>query len=174
MSSSQGAKAAEGVALACLAHLEQEEAMLSATLEKLRAVRSALMHGDLSALTRTLAEQRHTALAATELYKARAQLRQRITGVAGAPEGRVTISRLSQCVTEPLATRLISQRKRLSDMAKEVDRLNRGNMSLVRQSLDLLERLLSSLTGTDENSDRYSPSGQREQRRYGSIFQARC
>ncbi len=173
MSSSHAARPADGVALTCLAHLEKEEAMLGAMLERSHAVRAALMSGNLADLAELLADQQHTAKAAAELYKARAQLRQTIATAIGSRDAG-TLSRLVQCVSEPLRGRLSALRQRLVGMAKDVDRLNRGNMALVRQSVDLLERLLSGLTGSEQSADCYSSAGRMEERTYGSVFEAKC
>ena len=165
---------ADSVALTCLAQLEKEEAMLSATLESLRAVRSALLQGDLAQLSLALENQQHTAKAATELCQTRARLRDQMAGILGIDPHQATLRLFAERVSENLAARLANYRQRLSGMAAEVDRLNRGNAALIRQSLDLLQRLLSNLTGLEESADRYSSSGQREQGVCGSIFQTRC
>src|SRR5262245_49263937 len=66
---------AMALSLTCLAHMEHEEAMLSATLESLRQIREALLGRDLAALQRAVDVQAHTERAARELRVRRAELR---------------------------------------------------------------------------------------------------
>ena len=54
------------LSLACLAHLEQEEALLSATLTSLHQVRAALVNNNLQDLKTALAQQAHIAQAGEE------------------------------------------------------------------------------------------------------------
>ena len=164
----------EALGLTCLAHLEQEEAMLSATLQTLRDMRTALMHRDLQRLTEALERQQHTAKAAAELRTVRATLRARIAEMIRVPADHVTLGLLAAQLTDAMQQRMLGYQKRLSDMAAEVALLNRGNAVLIRHSVGLLQRLLMCLTGGDESTDRYARSGQREEGDCGSIFETQC
>ncbi len=164
----------DGIAWTCLSHLEQEEAMLSATLSSVRDMRSALMKGDLDRLAQSLQRQQHTAHAAVELRKIRTRLKEHLAAALGIPPEDVTLSLLAQHTSATVTQRILSSRGRLAKVASEVDALNRGNAALVRQSAELLHRFLSSLTGRSTQSARYASSGQLEDGDCDPMFQTRC
>jgi hypothetical protein len=161
------------LALLSLAHMEQEEAMLAATLDTLTQVRTALVQGDISALNQAMEAQSHTAKAAEELRSARAQLREQLACALAAPAGSVTLQALSARVPGQLGDRLRQCRERLSRMAAAVDRLNRGNAALIRQSLEFLHNLLHEITGSHPASQRYGPAGRPAEPVHSSLIEAR-
>jgi hypothetical protein len=170
----ESSRDANALSLACLAHLEQEEAMLGATLDSLKQVRAALVGGDLSALQRAVEYQGHTARAANELKMRRAQLRSQLGAGLGLDPRAVTLQEVSSKLPLANADRIARCRERLHQMAAEVDRLNRGNAALVQYSMDFLHQFLISLTGVDPVGDRYRPSGQIERETCGSVFEGRA
>jgi hypothetical protein len=162
------------LSLACLAHMEQEEAMLGATLDSLRQVRAALLGGDLTALERALDCQVHTARAAGELKMRRVELRKQLGSGLGLDPQSVTLQEVAARVPTDHGQRLARCRERLHQMAAEVDRLNRGNAALVQHSVDFLHQFLVSVTGGEPVGDRYRPSGQIERATCGSLFEGRA
>jgi hypothetical protein len=161
------------LSLACLAHMEQEEAMLSATLDSLRCVRTALMHGDLSALNEALDRQAHTARAANELRLRRAELRRGLAATLGVSPQSVTLQMLAVRFPGEVGQRLEHCRERLGRLATEVDQLNRGNAALVQYSLDFLHRFLVEITGGVTAGARYSFAGVLEEAACGSMIEAK-
>jgi adenylosuccinate lyase len=151
--------------------MEQEEAMLDSTLRGLREVRSALAQGTVDGLTGVLEHQAKAARAAEELWHRRAQMRLEIASCCGTDPQSATLQMLARRVPGELADRLNSCRSRLKRMAGEIERLNRGNAALVRQSLAFLERLFAGLTGTEAASHTYGPSGQQRSLVCGSIIE---
>ncbi len=169
-----GSSKIDGIAWTCLSHLEQEEAMLSATLSSVRDIRSALMKGDLDGLAQSLQRQQHTAHAAVELRKTRTRLKEHLAAALGVPLEDVTLRLLAQHTSATVTQRILTSRARLAKVASEVDALNHGNAALVRQSAELLQRFLSSLTGRSTQSARYASSGQLEDGGCDPMFQTRC
>jgi hypothetical protein len=160
--------------LACLAHLEQEEAMLSATLESLGQVRAALLGRDLAALERALESQSHTARAADELRGRRNQLRYAIADRLGLDPRTVTLQHLADRVQSDDRVRLARCRQRLHSISIQIDRMNRGNAALVQHSVEFLHQFLMSVTGGEPVGDRYRPSGRIERASCGSLFEGRA
>jgi hypothetical protein len=171
---SRVAAESDGLALKCLAHLEKEEAMLDQAVQALRQVRTALVQGDAGQLSQALQQQQHTTQAADDLRAARGRLRQSVARVLGIAANEATLGALADRVSGEMRNRLLGYRVRLTQMARELEMMNRGNAALIQQSMHLLQRLLAQLTGNENATDRYAPSGQRELGGGGSMFQTRC
>lgn len=161
------------LSLACLAHMQQEEAMLAETLESLRRVRAALRGGSIDSLKDALNRQARIAHASSELRERRAKLRREMAAALGVPPHGVTLKMLAARLPGEAGARLASCRDRLNAMATEVDRLNRANAALVGQSLDFLERFFIEITGGDRGGSGYSPAGATREPTLGSIIEAR-
>ncbi len=161
------------LAWTCLAHLEQEGAMLQAVLDSLQHVRTALLGGDLKALTLALERQEQTARASAELRRRRTQLREELAALLGTTPAAVTIQMLVVCLPEDLGQRLTGCGARLRQMTADVEELNRGNMALIRYSADFLHQLLVEITGGEDRGPGYSPAGVRQDAPCGSLIEAR-
>jgi hypothetical protein len=162
------------LSLACLAHMEQEEAMLQATLDSLRQVRAALLGRDLAELERAVERQVHTARAAEELRLRRAELRGQLAVRLGIDAQAVTLQKVAARLPGENGERLARCRERLKCMAAEIDRLNRGNAALVQHSLEFLHQFLLNVTGGAAVGDRYQPSGRVDRALCGSVFEGRA
>ena len=160
------------LSLVCLAHGEQEEAMLAATLQSLRRIRLALTQGDLRALEEALESQAHTARAADELRQRRSELRRHLGAVLRIPPQAVTLQILADRLPADAAEKLGRCRARLRTLAADVDQLNRSNAALVGQSLDFLHRFLVEITGGQAGQS-YTCSGQPRQAECGSMIEGR-
>ncbi len=168
------------LALTCLAHMEQEEALLSATLTCLQQMRSALVAGNLQALTTALESQKHTAQAGEDLRSRRAALRSELAGTLGVPPESATLQmvvdvmvRSKDHATAQTGQRLGRCRERLRKMATDVDQVNCSNATLIWHSMNFLQRLLAEITGATTAPDRYNPAGRRTEASCGSLFEAR-
>lgn len=164
----------EDLALVCLAHFEREEAMLDASLESLRAVRDNLVKADPAGLNEAIQRQQQAARSAAELARARRQLRNRMSQVLGVPAEQVSLRMLADRVSGEIQERLWRCRQRLAAMAGEIERINRGNVGLIRQSMDLMGRLLESLGGEHSGTSRYTSRGEMESGGSGSFLQTQC
>jgi len=164
----------EGLALLCLAHFEREEAMLDASLQSLLAVREHLAKADPEGLNDAIQRQQHAAHSAAELARVRGQLRGRMSQVLGVPPEKVSLRILADRVTGEVQERLWRCRERLAAMAKEIERINRANICLIRQSMDLMGRLLESLGDKRGVTSRYTSRGKMEDGGSGSFLQTQC
>jgi hypothetical protein len=165
---------ADGMAVGCLTHLAREEAMLATTVEVLREVRRGLLKSDLDVLTRALEQQREAADAAVELTDQRRRLRERWSGELGVSTEQLTFRTLAERSSGVLRARLLASRRRLLQMAGEIEQLNRGNQALIQQSVGLLQLLLGSLNGQGSGTTRYTASGDIEPGGCGPFIQSRC
>lgn len=160
--------------LAWLKHFEQEQAMLGASLEALREVRQRLLGGDFAGLQRALGRQQQAAGAAAELAQRRRLLRQQLAAELGVSEERATLRALAEQVTGAVRQQLLQFRQRLLETAAEIELVSFGNQALIRQSLELLQRLLGSLSSQGPGTSRYTASGTIATGSIGHLFQARC
>ncbi len=76
---------ADDLALRCLAHLEQEDAMLQASWELVQQTRKALLERDQQRLHELLERQQPTAVAAQKLHSARQMIRRDIAACFSIP-----------------------------------------------------------------------------------------
>jgi len=162
------------LSLTCLAHMEQEEAMLSATLDSLQRVRAALLGRDLAALERAVELQAHTERAAQELLVRRAELRVQLGTRLKLNPQTITLKEVAMRLPGEQGLKIARCRDRLHRMAAEIGRLNRGNAALVQHSMDFLHKFLVSVTGGDAVGDRYGSSGGIERATCGSLFEGRA
>lgn len=165
---------ADRLVLACLAHFEQEEALLDASLDALRGVRRSLIQGDLSGLDEAMGKQQRVAQTAVDLSEARHRLRRRLADQLGVQVDQMTLRALAERCSGSLRDQLLQARQRLSDMATEIERLNRGNLALMRQSIALLQNLVECLSAEGPGTLRYTATGDIEHGSCGHLLQARC
>ena len=166
--------ASERLALTCLAHFEKEEAMLAATLDAMRAIRSALIARDLQQLETAVSQQQQTAKTAGDLRASRDEIRQRVAESLGMATEHVSLRHVVKLASPRIADRLESCRRRLSEMANEIERMNRANAMLVRHSIDMLHGFLECLAGAATRSNRYDAGGRIEDGSGGTLFDTKC
>lgn len=156
----------------CLAHLEREEALLTATREALRQVHAALVRHDLRALTVALERQGALAGTAESLRHERDRLRQDLAAALGVPVDAARVRALAERLPGPDGERLRRVRARLKGLAEEVEVLNHSNAFLVRACLDFQQRLLDCLTGSVGAGPCYDPTGQVRPAARGALLEA--
>lgn len=150
---------ADDLALRCLAHLEQEEAMLQASWELVQQTRQALLERDQQRLHALLERQQTTAAAAQKLHAARQNIRCEIAACFSIPAENASLGYLAQRASAERRGQLLSYRRQLSELAEKVDLLNRGNVALAGQVMDLLHGVLHRLTGENPQPTRYERTG---------------
>ncbi len=164
----------ETLALAGIAHLQQEEAMLSETLCVLREIRSALVASDQEKLSELMQQRQQTEQSAVELQEGRSRLRQRIGALLQLGEGQVTLQTLASYVSGELRERLLTGRRRLLELTHEIDAVNRCNATIVGRSMNLLSQIMEQLTGHDSSPQRYSASGRLASGMQRPVLQREC
>ena len=134
------------LALRCLAHLDKEDAMLQTSWELVQQTRQALLQRDHRLLQQILQRQQETAAIAENLRSARQAIRCDIATCFSIPEKDASLGYLARRAPPERRDQLISYQQRLSKTAGQVDTLNRGNVALAGQVMDLLQGVLHRLT----------------------------
>jgi hypothetical protein len=173
MNSPAGLNDSRTLSLACQAHLEQEEALLTETVAALREVRAALLSRNLADLDAALARQAAWSHRAGDLKARRADLRHGLAAALGVAPQSVTIPLIAARLPAEARERLAGCRQRLAALAAEVDQLNRANAALVRHSLEFMHRFLVEITGGQSHGPSYTAAGTLCQAACGSLIEAR-
>ncbi len=147
------------LALRCLAHLDKEDAMLQTSWELVQQTRQALLQRDHRLLQQILQRQQETAAIAENLRSARQAIRCDIATCFSIPKKDASLGYLARRAPPERREQLISYQQRLSKTAEQVDTLNRGNVALAGQVMDLLQGVLHRLTGENPQSACYERSG---------------
>ena len=147
------------VALRCLAHLDKEDAMLQTSWELVQQTRQALLQRDHRLLQQILQRQQETAAIAEKLRSSRQAIRCEIATCFAIPEEDASLGYLARRAPPERRDQLFSYQQRLSKAAEQVDVLNRGNVALAGQVMDLLQGVLHRLTGESPQSACYERSG---------------
>ncbi len=154
-----------------LAHLRDEEASLAAMLQAVRDVHGALRHLDDDALRQSLEDEARVLRAAEALQQRRRQLRSELSEVLGVPAEETTLRRILSATTGALRETVERCRQSLAEMAAEMNRLNRQNAAMIRQSLSIAHGIIGRLTGTAAVGESYNADGGRDVSHVGSLVQ---
>jgi len=157
----------------CLAQLEREEAVLKTALTSVRLIGTALAANDLLALATALAAQ---AEVVSKVYEARRLGHALFTqlGAKHVPGQKAsTAAAVYDRLAPGLRTNIRERVEKLRELAALVERQNRSNAFVVRQSLRLVRRLLGVLLGARDGGERYSRAGTPQPSGTGSILNAR-
>lgn len=136
--------------------------MLQASWELVQLTRKALLARDQQRLHELVERQHSTAVAAQKLHSARQMIRREIAACFSIPDAQASLGYLAQRTSAQRRDQLLSYRRRLSELAEKVDLLNRGNVSLAGQVMDLLHGVLHRLTGENPRPARYGRTGKME------------
>ena len=154
-----------------LTHLQAEEQTLSILLVAVREIRQALFTRDGERLSQALQAEADSFQMGEAMFQRRAALRQDMAALLEVAPDDVTLSRLDGCVSAESRGQLASCRQRLQAMSDELLRLNRQNTAMIRQTLNLTERIVGALTGSGPHFASYNATGQNEPAHVGSVLQ---
>jgi flagellar biosynthesis/type III secretory pathway chaperone len=154
-------------------HLDNEENALRETIQALHEVRGAIMKRDMEALAQALNQQQQLANKNASQAQARNAVRHRLAAILQVNVDYVNLSLLAQRTTPTMREQLFGRQRRLVELATEADLLNRANAALIRQSIDLLQQVLTCLTG-ESGTDSYNASGQIQSGDFESTVQTSC
>ena len=154
-----------------LAHLLDEETSLTAMLQAVRAVHSALRQLNDETLRQAIEDESRVLKTADSLQQRRSQLRSELSAVLGVPAEETTLRHVISATTGSLREAIERCRQSLAEMAAEMDRLNRQNAAMIQQSLSITHGILERLTGTAAVGESYDAHGGREEAHVGSLVQ---
>ncbi len=160
----------ETLALRCLAHLQQEEAMLQATLSLVEETRAGLLKRDWTILREALDKQQHTIAASAELSKQRDQLRAQIAAELELSSEDATIGALAAHTTDSLREQLLLARGRLTKSTSRINVLNRANTVLAMQTNHIVTDMIHHLVGVKPQPRNYARTGLMETTDHSSIL----
>lgn len=159
------------VAEQLLTHLSAEESSLAAMLHAVQSVHNALRHLNDDQLSEALEEESQAISAAGELQQHRWDLRAALAATLGVEQDEATLGRVLAVTTGALRETVARVRQRLAEMSAELERLNRQNGAMIRQSLSLTRGIIGRLTGQRAAGDTYNAEGNRDEVHVGSLVQ---
>jgi flagellar FlgN protein len=154
-----------------LAHLQDEEASLAAMLRAVRDVHSALRQLDDDALRQALDDEISVLKTAESLQQRRRQMRSELSDVLGVSAEEATLGLIVSATAGSLRETVTRCRQSLAEMASEMNRLNRQNAAMIRQSMSITQGIIGRLTGTAAVGESYNADGGREEAHVGSLVQ---
>jgi hypothetical protein len=169
-----GATPAEQLARDFLTHLQHESVVLQQQRQLLLDIRAAILDRDQQRLLAAVAHQAELEPQVRQITVQRQALRRALAAELGLAPQRVNLRQLVDHLRGPMRDQLQQQADGLNGLAREVDRLTRGNAALIQTQVQLLQQLLACLTGRSMSPPRYGSSGGVESSVTGSIFETRC
>ena len=158
----------------CAMHLKCEEQALKEMVDVLQAVRSALRSGDNVKLAEAANAQDKRAQVLNDIRDLRTTLRNSIATALGIPEGEATVRKLIDSVPMAMQDKLNEQRNRVADLAREAERLMQGNLLVVLHGMQVLQQIMTCLTGDEPSETTYASTGRPAAQRPSVVFQTKC
>lgn len=161
----------EQVAEQLLRHLTAEIEALTAMLNAVRNVHTALRDLDDDALYESLDVEARELAASAAIQERRHRLQNDLARLLSLQPHEVTIRRLVDLTTGTVRQSIEAAWTQLSLMASEIERLNRQNAAMIEQSLSIARGVLSRLTGGGAVNESYTAVGGRAETRTGPVIQ---
>jgi len=156
--------------------LEQEIAAYSQLLQIEREKEQAIIRNDADALLEILSREEPAVAHANELERRILEARDalaRQVGISGKPasaclpdrpesthaDGHLTLREIIAALEPPRSERLESLRVKLFGFAEEIRRINQTNYLLLKQSIELLDEVISAILGEAAPVNTYEPDG---------------
>ncbi|MFO1042533.1 MAG: flagellar export chaperone FlgN [Planctomycetaceae bacterium] len=150
-------------------HLDAEERSLIAVLEAVRELHRSLRQLDGAALQQALQYELAALMEARQMQERRQKLRFDAANELGLSPHEFTLGMLAKKSSGELQQSVVASRQKLSEMAAEMDRLNRQNHAMADQSTAIIRGIVSHLTGTAGQGESYTAGGVRDEAHVGSL-----
>ncbi len=150
-------------------HLDAEERSLIAVLEAVRELHRSLRQLDGAALQQALQYELAALMEAKQMQERRQKLRFDAANELGLSPHEFTLGMLAKKTSGELQQSVVASRQKLSEMAAEMDRLNRQNHAMADQSTAIIRGIVSHLTGTAGQGESYTAGGVRDEAHVGSL-----
>lgn len=151
--------------------VEQQE--LAEIQRHVELLRSAILQRDIEQLESEARAVDSRRAHYAHLSQRRTKLRVRLAELLEVPIERATLSRLLPLIDPPLRGRLDGLRRDLRSKLRQIERINRANLMVVRQLGDVLQTAYDRLTGKPTAS-RYASDGHLLVPEAVSLFQTDC
>jgi len=150
-------------------HLDAEERSLIAVLEAVRELHRSLRQLDGAALQQALQYELAALMEAKQMQERRQKLRFDAANELGLSPHEFTLGVLAKKTSGELQQSVAASRQKLSEMAAEMDRLNRQNHAMADQSTAIIRGIVSHLTGTAGQGESYTAGGVPDEAHVGSL-----
>lgn len=154
-----------------LKHLESESATLAAMLNAVRDVHHSLKNLDDAALQRALEAEARELASSISMQQRRQSFQAELASLLRKDPQDVTVRSLIPLTTGTLREKVEQIWHSLSEMAAEVDRLNRQNSAMISQSLAIARGVVERLTGVSGAGESYTAVGARADSHVGPLVQ---
>ena len=158
----------------CTLHLQREERALHEMVDILTTVRSALRTGDNRRLAEAADDQERHARQLHAILNRRSPLRESIAKALELPTEEATVLQLIEHTQPPHRSLLMQQRARVADLARSAEQLMQSNLLVVTHGMQLLQQILTCLTGNDMSAATYESTGQPVTPAHQAVFQTKC
>jgi hypothetical protein len=156
-----------------LQHLDTEEQLLRDALTVAADLYASLRKGDLAPIKITQPRQEQLAAALRMGSDRREAAAIRLAQALGLPPEGLTLSVLAKHLGEPVSTRILAARERLSAITKQLMDFQQRNANLIHHLRSYFRSVLSALTKTSDVPVRYGSSGARLTPGFGAAIKAR-
>lgn len=174
MNQPSGSPSKTAIAQSCLEHLDQEIRLLQHYLTISNEIqdRVGAPSTDDGGATENhlegLSEQTHAVASSRE------QLRQAMARYLDVPVQQATVRRLAGTLDSPDADSIREKTDQLVELEATIQSLHRTNSLLVRQTIDIYQKIAVGLSHPGSDSVTYSPSGQISVADHSGFLQTDC
>jgi len=139
--------------------VQQEVRVFQQVLASVECEQDALVHHDIEPIQSAVQAQNGLTARAAALEKIRMSIVARMSGLLEEDPSALTLKRLVARVGGPEAERLREMREALIDAHERIQKANRHNALLIRQSMKYVDRTLNILSGDSALTGVYAGSG---------------
>lgn len=132
--------------------IRREVDAFQSLLESLEHERDALVHHEVHALAEASAAQQALTAASAQLEAERVRIVKRLSAVLREDADSLTLKRLIERVGGAHSDRLREMRETLMDLQQKIQKANRHNALLIKQSMKYVDKSLQILTGNGSAS----------------------
>ena len=152
-------------------HLQAEEAVLTAALPVLRAIRAAFTDQASGSLPAGTEDQQRLARLVSDMRERRRHWREGLARRLQCPVEAITVSGILDRLPPNRHDLVRADAERVRNLARELVGLNHWLNIHLRIYCDAYRRLLRGLTGTVQHSGRYGPAGKAEVNDFRPLIQ---
>jgi len=149
----------------------QEETHLQETLAALHQVRQLMVVGPSETLAGALASALNADALVAQVQHRRTHFRQSASAMLGVPAGSVTLRAAAEALPPEEGRRVLDRRRRLQELATEVDRANHANALVVWWCMDFVQQVFAELKGSPL-AGRYGADGKVQTAGFGPTWQS--
>ncbi len=144
----------------CIRHLENEYANLQNFVDICHEIQKTLGTGNQQANDELMARQKTLESQINQTGQSRDELRTAIASQLGISESEATIRQVQKLLPPAMSDRIAEFRQEIESKVESIRNLTSANNLLLQQTIDIFQRLVISLSGSEGQSQTYTASGQ--------------